>query len=180
MTAATAPPRYDRIGHGYASTRREDPRLRERILAALGGARSVVNVGAGAGSYEPRDREVIAIEPSRVMAAQRPPAAPAVRAMADGLPLADDSVDAAMALLSLHHWDEHQEQGKGFASCVVSRPVRSSSSPAIRRSAARCGDGPRPEVADLDRVTFPTMEQLAAWLGGRTQVEAIPVPAGHP
>ena len=106
MTAATAPPRYDRIGHGYASTRREDPRLRERILAALGGARSVVNVGAGAGSYEPRDREVIAIEPSRVMTAQRPPAAaPAVRAMAQGLPLADDSVDAAMAVLSLHHWD---------------------------------------------------------------------------
>ena len=58
MTAATAPPRYDRIGHGYASTRREDPRLREIILAALGGSRSVVNVGAGTGSYEPRDHDL--------------------------------------------------------------------------------------------------------------------------
>jgi len=65
--------RYDRIGHGYALTRQEDPRFRALIMAALGSARSVVNAGAGAGSYEPRDRHVIAIEPSDLMAAQRPP-----------------------------------------------------------------------------------------------------------
>ena len=92
-------PRYDCIGDGYAKTRREDPRLREQIFAALGDARTVVNVGAGTGSYEPRDRHVIAIEPSDVMAAQRPPElAPAIRAMAQGLPLRDRSVDAAMAV----------------------------------------------------------------------------------
>jgi hypothetical protein len=68
--------RYERIGHGYARLRREDPRIAARIDAALGDARTVVNVGAGAGSYEPRDRYVIAIEPSDVMAAQRPPGLP--------------------------------------------------------------------------------------------------------
>lgn len=181
MTARAAPPRYDRIGHGYASTRREDPRLRERILAALGGVRSVVNVGAGAGSYEPRDREVFAIEPSRVMAAQRPKtAAPAIRAMAQGLPLADDSVDAAMAALSLHHWDEHQEQGVRELRRVATGPVvLLTCDPEVSAAMWLMADY-LPEVAELDRVTFPTMEQLAAWLGGRTQVEAIPVPRDTP
>jgi len=93
---ATTGTRYDRIGEGYARTRQEDPRLTERILAALGAARTVVNVGAGAGSYEPLDRYVIAVEPSDRMAAQRPrERAPAIRAMAGRLPLRDGSVDAA-------------------------------------------------------------------------------------
>ena len=71
-TAMLDPPRYDAIGHDYTRTRQEDPRFLELIVAALGNARTVVNVGAGAGSYEPRDRFVIAIEPSDVMVAQRP------------------------------------------------------------------------------------------------------------
>src|SRR5258705_2676532 len=97
-------PRYDAIGDGYARTRREDPRLRDRIHAALGDSRTVVNVGAGAGSYEPTDRHVIAIEPSDVMAAQRPrDRAPAIRASAGSLPLRNGSVDAAMASLTVHH-----------------------------------------------------------------------------
>ena len=92
--------RYDRIGSGYARLRNEDPQLRARIQAALGDARTVVNVGAGAGSYEPADRHLIAIEPSDVMAAQRPPGlAPAIRAFAGALPLRDASVDAAMSVL---------------------------------------------------------------------------------
>src|SRR5436190_16403241 len=106
------PARYDRIGHGYARTRQEDPRFRERIQEALGPARTVVNVGAGAGSYEPRDRHVIAVEPSEVMIAQRDPSLPpAVRSGAYPLPLEDRSVDAAMAILTIHHWDEDQELG---------------------------------------------------------------------
>ena len=81
--ARAAPTRYEQIGHGYARTRREDPRLAARIHTGLGEARTVVNVGAGTGSYEPRDRHVIAIEPSDVMAAQRPrDRAPAIRASA--------------------------------------------------------------------------------------------------
>ena len=104
--------RYDTIGQGYAATRREDPLIARRIDAALGDAGTVVNVGAGAGSYEPEDRYVIAVEPSDVMAAQRPPGrVPAIRAAADALPLRDGSVDAAMAVLTLHHWDAARERG---------------------------------------------------------------------
>src|SRR5262245_58985682 len=88
----TSNPRYDDIGGGYARTRQEDPRVRDSILGALGMARTIVNVGAGAGSYEPRDRYVLAVEPSDVMAAQRPrELAPAIRATADCLPLRDGS-----------------------------------------------------------------------------------------
>ena len=105
-------PRYDDIGGGYARTRQEDPHIRDRILSALGAARTVVNVGAGAGSYEPRDRYMLAVEPSDIMAAQRPrELAPAIRATADCLPLRDGSVDAAMSVLSVHHWDQAQERG---------------------------------------------------------------------
>jgi SAM-dependent methyltransferase len=96
---------YELIGSGYTATRRPDPRIEEAIWAALGDAETVLNVGAGAGAYEPPDREVLAIEPSETMIAQRPPgAAPARRAGAESLPLPDDSVDAAMAILSDHHW----------------------------------------------------------------------------
>jgi SAM-dependent methyltransferase len=98
---------YDTIGAGYTSTRREDPRIRGAIHAALGDACSVLNVGAGAGSYEPRDREVLALDPSAVMLAQRPStAAPAVLGRAEALPFADSSFDAAMAVLSDHHWED--------------------------------------------------------------------------
>jgi SAM-dependent methyltransferase len=104
--------RYETIGRSYAATRREDPRIARRIHEALGDARSVVNVGAGTGSYEPVDRYVIAVEPSDVMAEQRPPSrVPAIRASAGELPLRDRSVDAAMAVLTLHHWDDAQERG---------------------------------------------------------------------
>ena len=88
--------------------RREDPRLAQRIRVALGDARTVLNVGAGAGSYEPADLDVTAVEPSAVMRAQRPPgAAPVVDARAERLPFGDDSFDAAMAILSDHHWEDH-------------------------------------------------------------------------
>jgi SAM-dependent methyltransferase len=101
--------RYDTLGVGYAAVRQEDPRLAARIRAALGDARSVLNVGAGAGSYEPADLDVTAVEPSAVMRAQRPPDAPAaIDARAEELPFEDDSFDAAMAILSDHHWDDHE------------------------------------------------------------------------
>lgn len=98
---------YDRIGRTYAAIRQADLRLAAQIWQALGDARSVVNVGAGAGSYEPRDREVVAVEPSAVMIAQRDPgSARAVRGTAEALPFEDDAFDAAMAILTLHHWND--------------------------------------------------------------------------
>jgi SAM-dependent methyltransferase len=98
---------YDRIGVGYTGRRVPDPRIEAAIHAALGDARSVVNVGAGAGSYEPRDSAVVAIEPSEVMRAQRPPELPpAIAGRAEALPLEDRSVDAAMGVLTDHHWPD--------------------------------------------------------------------------
>ena len=99
---------YDRIGVGYHGTRCTDPELARAIWAALGDARTVLNVGAGTGSYEPQDRQwVLAVEPSQVMIAQRPAcAAPVIRASVESLPLAERSVDAAMAILTVHHWSD--------------------------------------------------------------------------
>lgn len=98
---------YDRIGRGYSAHRHADPRIAAQVEEALGDARSVLNVGAGAGSYEPADRAVTAVEPSTEMIAQRPAdAAPAVRASAERLPFEDDSFDAAMAIVSDHHWGD--------------------------------------------------------------------------
>ena len=99
--------RYDRIGLTYTATRRPDPRIEAAVWAALGDARLVANVGAGAGSYEPRDRSVIAIEPSQTMIEKRPVgAAPVLRGSAEALPLDSDSVDAAMAVFTIHHWQD--------------------------------------------------------------------------
>jgi hypothetical protein len=98
-------PAYDVMGVGYSNTRREEPRIARAIWEALGDAESVANIGAGTGNYEPRDREVIAIEPSDVMRAQRRrDAAPALQGTAEEIPLADASVDAAMAVMTDQHW----------------------------------------------------------------------------
>jgi SAM-dependent methyltransferase len=102
-----ASPVYDRIGAGYVASRRPDMRIARQIDAALGDAATVVNVGAGAGSYEPERRDVTAVEPSEVMLAQRPVgAARAVKGAAEALPFADREFDAAMTVLSVHHWGD--------------------------------------------------------------------------
>src|SRR3954447_13365782 len=99
---------YGAIGGVYPDYRKPDPRIGQYILDALGDARTVLNVGAGAGAYEPGDLDVTAVEPSAVMRSQRPPgAAPVVDAVAEKLPFGDDSFDAAMAVLSDHHWTDH-------------------------------------------------------------------------
>jgi SAM-dependent methyltransferase len=98
---------YDTIGATYTLTRRTEPRIAAQVWAALGDARTVLNVGAGSGSYEPPGRDVIAVEPSAVMWAQRPAgAAPCVAATAESLPFADQSFDAAMAFSTIHHWPD--------------------------------------------------------------------------
>lgn len=96
---------YDRIGVGYGLVRRPDPRLTALIHAALGDAELVLNVGAGAGSYEPTDRQVVAAEPSQVMLGQHP-GLRRVRAVAGALPFGSRSFDAAMAIMAVHHWPD--------------------------------------------------------------------------
>jgi hypothetical protein len=173
--------RYERIGHGYARLRREDPRIAGAIAAALGDARTVVNVGAGAGSYEPRDRYVLAIEPSDVMAAQRPPELPpAIRATAGHLPLREDSVEAAMAILTIHHWDAEREAGVRELRRVATGPVVILTYvPDVSNEMWLVKDY-LPEVGELDGRIFPPTEQLAEWLGGGVRVQTLPVHRDSP
>ena len=114
---------YDRIGLNYADLRRPDPRIAAPIHAALGDAKSVLNIGAGTGSYEPLDRQVIAIDPSSEMIAQRRhPAAQVIQASAEAIPLPDNHVDAAMGILTLHHWTD-QAQGLAEVRRVTRGPI---------------------------------------------------------
>ncbi len=166
---------YDRIGRGYAVTRRADPRIAARIKRALGNAASIVNVGAGAGSYEPSDREVIAVEPSRKMIAQRrPEAARAICASAERLPLPDDAVDAAMTVLSIHHWDDPAGGVAEMRRVARRRIVVLTYDPAY---VLRWWLGEyAPQIAADDAERFPPLDALLGWLGGGS-VETVEVPA---
>lgn len=164
--------RYDRIGPGYARGRRADPRIAAALRAALGDARTVLNVGAGAGSYEPTDRQVLAVEPSAAMRAQRSPsAAPCIEAFAEQLPLADASFDAALAVYSDFHW---QDPSNGIAELVrVSR----------ERVVLLTVDRTIAERYWLTRDYFPGGSDLFRDLGcvtsvlpGECEVTAVPVP----
>lgn len=166
---------YERHGRTYAEHRRADPRIAARIHAALGGARTVVNVGAGPGSYEPRDRRVLAVEPSATMRAQRPPdAAPAIAARAEALPFDDDAFDAAMACITIHHW-EPRSRGLAELRRVARGPVvvltlDVDAMPAWQRELLA------PVIA-TDRERLGSTDEVAAELGGRVRVERIPTPA---
>jgi SAM-dependent methyltransferase len=165
---------YERHGRRYARHRRADPRIAARVHAALGEARTVVNVGAGSGSYEPDDRWVLAVEPSATMRAQRPPgSAPAVAASAEALPLDDDCVDAAMACVTIHHW---QPPAAGLAELrrvardtVVVFTFELEHLPAWQLEFLH-------EGLERERRRFPAIDDIAAALGGRTRVERIPTP----
>lgn len=167
---------YDRLGHGYSRQRRADPRIAARINAALGGTQTVVNVGAGAGSYEPRDRYVLAIEPSRTMRAQRPPELPpAIDARAEALPLDDGAVEAAMAILTVHHW------GDPIAGLNELRRVARDAVLVLTFDTNRIAEfwlirDYLPEVLDDDLQRFPAIEQIASALGEAT-VQTVPVPS---
>lgn len=166
---------YDAIGGEYAERRRPDPRIAAGLAAALGNARSVLNVGAGAGSYEPADRTVVAVEPSAVMIAQRPPgAAPSVRARAEALPFADRTFDAVLAVLTLHHW---ADRAAGLAECA--RVARDRVVLLTWDSAAGgfwLVQEYFPQFLEVDRQRFPGMEQYEPMFGPGARVEIAPVP----
>jgi SAM-dependent methyltransferase len=173
--------RYDVIGAEYAATRREDPRIAALVHAVLGEARTIVNVGAGAGSYEPRDRHVAAVEPSAVMIAQRHPRLPpAIRSGAYPLPFEDRSMDAAMAILTIHHWDEDQERGVREMRRVARGPVVILTYDAEVSARMWLMADYLPEVAELDRRIFPPLETLAGWLDGDVTVREVPIPRDTP
>lgn len=168
------PADYDHIGAGYAAARRPDPRIAEQIDAALAGATTVVNVGAGTGSYEPGDRFVVAVDPSEVMLAQRPPqAAVSVRAVAERLPFPDASFDAAMAILTVHHWSD-SERGLVELRRVAPRQVILSYIPGFGADwfmSDYMRDAVRPKRRRL------SVDEIAALLGPTTEIDVVPIPA---
>jgi SAM-dependent methyltransferase len=166
---------YDTIGATYTVTRRTEPRIAAQVWAALGDARTVLNVGAGTGSYEPPGREVTAVEPSAVMRAQRPAgAAPCVAAAAESLPFEDRSFDAAMAFATIHHWQDPiagLREMRRVARRVVVFTHDSSQTGWCRRFWLTRDY--LPEVADL-LVGRPSLTELAGAIGARIEPVLIP------
>jgi SAM-dependent methyltransferase len=166
---------YDRIGHGYARTREADPRIARVIREELGEVRTVVNVGAGAGSYEPADLDVTAVEPSRAMLDQRPPgAAPAVQAGAEALPFADDSFDAALASMTVHHWTDLDRGLDELRRVARRRIVIFTWDPEVAAESWLTADY-LPELRELDLFRFEPPAVLAERIGAAA-VRTVPVP----
>jgi SAM-dependent methyltransferase len=164
---------YDRIGIDYSQLRRPDPRIASRILEALGPAQTVLNVGAGTGSYEPRDRRVTAIEPSLEMIRQRPAsAAPAMQGKAEALPFADQSFDACMAVLTVHHWGD-KKQGMAEMRRVTRGPIVVVTFDPAHRGAWL--NDYFPELVTLDETQMPCMSDYEQWLGP-VRIEPLPIP----
>ncbi len=166
---------YDSHGHGYAAERRPDPRIAALVHEAFGDARTIINVGAGAGSYEPLDRYVLPVEPSAVMRAQRPRhLAPALDAVAEQLPFDDDSFDAALASVTVHQWPD---SAKGLSELrrVTRGPV-----------VVLTFDGDAldlfwlaeyaPELIAAERRRYPPIDGIAAMIGSDASVLSVPVP----
>lgn len=173
-TKSPRPAAYDSIGVGYRAVRRPDPRLHALIGEALAGARTVVNVGAGTGSYEPADAEVTAVDPSQVMLDQHPDTATKVKATADHLPFPDGSFDAAMAVMTLHHWPD---PAAGFAEMrrVARRQVVFTWDPEHRPLLWLLEDY-LPEIRTMELARFPRIADIATALGAHT---VLPFPIPH-
>ena len=167
---------YETHGQGYASVRRADPRIATHVAAALDAGRSVINIGAGAGSYEPTDRYVAAVEPSKSMRSQRPATAvPAIDATAEALPFDDDTFDAALAAITIHQWHD-LDQGL----CELRRVSRG---PVVILTF----DGDAldrlwlaeyaPELIAAERRRYPTIDHITSVLGGSSKVSTVSIPA---
>lgn len=166
---------YDDIGRSYSERRQNDPRIAAAINGAVHGCASILNVGAGAGSYEPDSRLVVAVEPSRTMIAQRPTgSAPVIQAGAEALPFRDASFDAVIGILTVHHW---QDQQKGCAECAR---VARSRVVLLTIDVAVCGRfwlfDYLPELLRTDRQIFPDLERFAETLGP-IEITDVPIPA---
>lgn len=165
---------YDTIGLNYADLRRPDPRIARRIETALGEAESVLNVGAGAGSYEPPGRRITAVEPSAKMIGQRPASAAAVvQGSAETLPFDDRTFDAAMAVLTIHHWSDKEKGVAEMRRVTRGKIVFLTYDPAFR--GFWLADY-FPALITLDEGQMPAMADFESWLG---PVSISPVPIPH-
>lgn len=152
---------YDTIGLNYAELRKPDPRIAAVITRALGDAREILNVGAGAGSYEPVDRQVTAVEPSIEMIRKRSPsAARVVQTTADDLPFEDGRFDASMAILTVHHWPDKEAGLREMRRVTRGRIVLLTFDPSCRPWLTEY----LPELVELDEAQMPAMAEYERWL----------------
>ena len=166
---------YGTLGGGYSVYRQPEPKIAALIEEALGPARSVLNLGAGAGSYEPPDRDVTAVEPSASMRAQRPPhLAVAIDALAESLPFPDAHFDAAMATFTVHQWSG-LDRGLSEMRRVTRGPIVILSCDPDRVQRFWL-DAYAPEVLAAEARRFPALARVAAALGGRSEIRPVPIP----
>lgn len=166
---------YGDIGRSYAQFRQPEPSIAAQILAALGDAQTVLNVGAGTGSYEPTDRNVTAVEPSASMRAQRPAhLSRAIDAVAEALPFADQSFDASMASVTVHQWRD-LEKGLAEMRRVTRGPVVVFAGDPLLMNDYWLNEY-IPEVREIEARRFPAIERIAAGLGGHVEVQTVPIP----
>jgi len=164
---------YDTIGVNYSDLRKPDARIEAAIGDALGPAQTVLNVGAGTGSYEPAGRTVTALELSAEMISQRGAvAAPVVQGTAEDLPFADNAFDAAMAILTVHHWSDQEKGLKALRRVARDRVVLLTYDPSFR--GFWLADY-FPGLVTLDEEQMPRMSDYAAWLGP-VEITAVPIP----
>lgn len=164
---------YDKIGVDYSDLRKPDSRIERVIGEALGSARTVLNVGAGAGSYEPAGRQVTAVEPSVEMIRQRAAsAAPVVQSCAEDLPFGDGTFDATMAILTVHHWTDKEKGLKEMRRATRGRVVLLTYDPSFR--GFWLADY-IPELVALDEAQMPRMTDYEAWLGP-VEISTLPIP----
>lgn len=167
---------YGEIGRGYAHIRQPDPRIEAVVWTALGDARSVINVGAGAGSYEPRDRDVTAVEPSASMRAERPAdRVAAVDATAQNLPFPDDAFDAAMASITIHQWPDPEAGLRELRRVARGPVVILTFTPEVPEPWWQ--PVYVPELFEVEARRMPALDRVAAALGGDVEVRILPVPA---
>jgi SAM-dependent methyltransferase len=167
-------PLYDRIGVGYSNYRRPDARIASQITSALGPARTVLNIGAGAGSYEPADLSVVAVEPSAEMIRQRDPtAAPVIRAVAEHLPFRDGTFDATLAILTLHHWPDWQRGLRELCRVARDRVVIFTYDP--QHHGFWLVQEYFPEILDIDRQSLPPLEAIQSMIGP-TEIRPVLIP----
>ncbi len=166
---------YDSIGQGYSSGRQSDPRIASQIHGFLAGAQSILNLGAGAGSYEPPQANLVAVEPSETMIRQRPRSAHrVVRAFAESLPFADSSFSHCMSVLSMHHWTNRQAAFREILRVTRDQLVVVTWDP--NAEGFWLTRDYFPEIYQIDKDIFPPLAEFARAFG-EIQVVTLPIPA---
>lgn len=167
---------YDQLGQKYSGYRQTDPRIAAFVNEALGDAKTILNVGAGAGSYEPADKYVIAVEPSMVMRSQRMKnnKVPAINAKADDLPFDDNSFDASMAMVTVHHWPDIDKGLKELRRVTKNKVIIMTFDPEQLDNFWNADYFP--ELIEVERARYPSIEFIKKSLGENCEVIPIPVP----